>query len=66
MTDMDKMFSDNNIVENHYNDYDDLDVPDFLMNKNKYQSLINNSTTGASVKAKPVKKKKVNKNQEIS
>lgn len=67
MTDMDRMFSDDNVAENHYHDYDDLDVPDFLkkdktvMDKKEYESLIKNSTTGAPVKAKPVKKKKINK-----
>lgn len=67
MTDMDRMFNDDNVRDNHYDDYDDLDVPDFLkkdktvMDKKEYESLVKNSTTGAPVRAKPVKKKKVNK-----
>lgn len=66
MTDMDRIFDDDRTVKD---DYDDLDVPEFLkkdktvMNKNEYESMVKNSTSGLPVKAKPTKMKKVNKHR---
>lgn len=65
MTDMKKMFESDNIQENNNNS--ELDVPDFLknkntiMNNNEYALMVQKSTSGLPVKAKPNKLKKVNK-----
>lgn len=67
MTDMDRMFNDEPDKVYNFNDYDDLDVPDFLkkdrtvMDKKELNEFVKNSTTGTRSSFKPVKKKKVNK-----
>lgn len=67
MTDFNRI--DNENYSNSNNREFDLDVPDFLkkekkiLNRNEYESMVRNSTSGAPIKAKPTKKKKINKNR---